>query len=663
MAGRLDAYIQALEAKRADIDARIEVLSRARDVVRADYDEDQPRDEGGRWTSGGGSAGGYRASEGKPFIVYRLASKDERSLRSRNAGNAQAVAKHIAKSQSNEGPAPAGGFGDTVHMYKVNVKGFGPYARMNQGRATDPTDPSKVGREGQSGDFTYSFAQTAEFEEEHLGAVPLSELNKHLHEWSKAQGKDYPDFDYAGSLAGGDAIRDYAEKHMAQRAEASLMQGNFGIERKNMPQFERGTEGDFLKRLQDRGHKVTYNETRKVSDIKATQSTLHMPVVRNMSIENQKSPIIVSDDGYVLDGHHRWAAVKLRDPRGEITAHRVGLPIQALLTEALNDPHSTRTDYDDDQPRDEGGKWTSGGGGGGGGSGPRAAKPKLLEASSSKFAINSIRAAISNDNWKPLRTRLEKSLADTGMPRRPGTSEEIFVAALPRGVNGAMDAGGRIALSPETRDRAEKFSELWGIDEDGVKERLGKIKDDISDPRNLELAEQVKGVHTIVHEAIHAHGPLEPDDWEGPGLAVEEITTEVASRVYMRDNFNYDASATWEAASFHESAEAVPAGIRIGNHVVAHLAYDPTINHTIESIVEHLDLGVTGRKTAVGVLERAAVAFKKSKKEDMPKWASTPAAFLAKAIVEAHGDEKYKTPDSLTRLTTTLMSQWRKTIG
>jgi uncharacterized protein len=131
-------------------------------------------------------------------------------------------------------------------------------------------------------------------------------------------------------------------------AEVDLMRGNFGIKRGDMPQFERGTERAFLGRLEERGHKVHYEETHKVSDIKATQATLHMKTVRNMSIENQKSPIIISSDGYVLDGHHRWAAVKLRNPEGEITAHRVALPIQTLLTEALNDPYSTRTDDDEE---------------------------------------------------------------------------------------------------------------------------------------------------------------------------------------------------------------------------------------------------------------------------------------------------------------------------
>jgi hypothetical protein len=149
--------------------------------------------------------------------------------------------------------------------------------------------------------------------------------------------------------------------------EADLMEGNFGIKRGDMPQFERGTEGAFLKRMEGRGHTVDYDKTLKVADIKATQQTLHMPVVRSMSKENQQSPIIVSSDGYVLDGHHRWAAVKLRDPDGDITAHRVNLPIQSLLAEAINDPHSTRSDEwnEEDHPRDENGRFGTGGGGGG----------------------------------------------------------------------------------------------------------------------------------------------------------------------------------------------------------------------------------------------------------------------------------------------------------
>jgi hypothetical protein len=44
---------------------------------------------------------------------------------------------------------------------------------------------------------------------------------------------------------------------------------------------------------------------------------------------------IVSQDGYIMDGHHRWAARTLIDPNAKVTVAKVGLPASSLVT-ALN---------------------------------------------------------------------------------------------------------------------------------------------------------------------------------------------------------------------------------------------------------------------------------------------------------------------------------------
>jgi hypothetical protein len=44
---------------------------------------------------------------------------------------------------------------------------------------------------------------------------------------------------------------------------------------------------------------------------------------------------IISDDNFIMDGHHRWAATILIDPTAKITATRIKLPGEALVT-ALN---------------------------------------------------------------------------------------------------------------------------------------------------------------------------------------------------------------------------------------------------------------------------------------------------------------------------------------
>jgi len=114
--------------------------------------------------------------------------------------------------------------------------------------------------------------------------------------------------------------------------------GNKGIERGDMPQFkgtpqpgspadklpkdengEADTEEFFKQMLNKQGIKVSEPTAVPPDRLKATQSELVGVKVAGMSkvlddpnhpaYEKITAPIYVSNDGYVLDGHHRWAAV------------------------------------------------------------------------------------------------------------------------------------------------------------------------------------------------------------------------------------------------------------------------------------------------------------------------------------------------------------------
>ncbi len=114
--------------------------------------------------------------------------------------------------------------------------------------------------------------------------------------------------------------------------------GNKGIERADMPQFkgtpqpgspadklpkdengEADTEEFFKQMLNKKGIKVSEPVSVPPDRLKATQSELVGVKVAGMSkvlddpnhpaYAKITAPIYVSNDGYVLDGHHRWAAV------------------------------------------------------------------------------------------------------------------------------------------------------------------------------------------------------------------------------------------------------------------------------------------------------------------------------------------------------------------
>lgn len=112
--------------------------------------------------------------------------------------------------------------------------------------------------------------------------------------------------------------------------------GNLGIDRNDMPQFkgtarpgspadklpkdkngEVDTEQFFKQMLQKKNIKVSEPQAVPPDRLKATQMNLVGDKVAGMETAleanpqdpNITAPIYVSNDGYVLDGHHRWAAI------------------------------------------------------------------------------------------------------------------------------------------------------------------------------------------------------------------------------------------------------------------------------------------------------------------------------------------------------------------
>ena len=91
--------------------------------------------------------------------------------------------------------------------------------------------------------------------------------------------------------------------------------GNKGIERAGMPQLG-GHEKKFVNTLKEKGVSVK-DQTLKAVELKATQNELVGTKVAGMMNNKSFNPrgerILVSKDGYVVDGHHRWASQVGRD--------------------------------------------------------------------------------------------------------------------------------------------------------------------------------------------------------------------------------------------------------------------------------------------------------------------------------------------------------------
>ena len=115
---------------------------------------------------------------------------------------------------------------------------------------------------------------------------------------------------------------------------------NLGISRADMPQLDDAVLPNFLKSYQDKGISVKKGSI-EVGRLKATQKEISAEKATGMadaykegSYDPSKKPIIISKDGYVLDGHHRWAAMVVTDPASTMRVYQVDTDIQTLLKDA-----------------------------------------------------------------------------------------------------------------------------------------------------------------------------------------------------------------------------------------------------------------------------------------------------------------------------------------
>jgi len=119
---------------------------------------------------------------------------------------------------------------------------------------------------------------------------------------------------------------------------------NLGVARQAMPQIESKDVPAFRKWVEAEGYRVS-SGTSRVGDLKPTQANIHRDKVEkflgvNLSVLNAK-PLIRSEDGYILDGHHRWAATVESDPNHRVPHILVHTDIGTLFALANRFPGVT----------------------------------------------------------------------------------------------------------------------------------------------------------------------------------------------------------------------------------------------------------------------------------------------------------------------------------
>ena len=118
--------------------------------------------------------------------------------------------------------------------------------------------------------------------------------------------------------------------------EKSICRGHLGIPRKYMPQFNSPAEIRQFTRFVKKAYGIRSYKTQKAAkDLKSSQREINKKRVKGLIEDNiinkVRVPVLISGDDYVIDGHHRWAAYKLKAPEKKMPAVVIDAPIKDVL--------------------------------------------------------------------------------------------------------------------------------------------------------------------------------------------------------------------------------------------------------------------------------------------------------------------------------------------
>jgi hypothetical protein len=108
---------------------------------------------------------------------------------------------------------------------------------------------------------------------------------------------------------------------------------------------------EMLDHFEKNGVKTTVEEM-PVGHMKATQSEIKAEKVFGMADAHLKgkfddidASVVVSKDGHILDGHHRWAALLTIDPGRTMKVKKIDMTMDELLKEAASFPGVYKADF------------------------------------------------------------------------------------------------------------------------------------------------------------------------------------------------------------------------------------------------------------------------------------------------------------------------------
>lgn len=118
--------------------------------------------------------------------------------------------------------------------------------------------------------------------------------------------------------------------------KGSICKGDLGIPRKLMPQFNTPEEIKRFVKFVKKAYGIRSNKTRRTArDLRPSQGEINRKRIKGLItdgvLDKVNVPLVVSGDNFVVDGHHRWAAFRLKKPDAKLPVMVVDAPIKDVL--------------------------------------------------------------------------------------------------------------------------------------------------------------------------------------------------------------------------------------------------------------------------------------------------------------------------------------------
>ena len=117
--------------------------------------------------------------------------------------------------------------------------------------------------------------------------------------------------------------------------KSNFCKGTKDIPRKLLPQILNAKK--FAKAIKRKFGIKTRKLSMRPRNLKPTQGEINSEIVNNI-IKDKKvypNPLVVSEDNYIIDGHHRWAAAKKSKPNKPIPVMLIKAPVNDALGMAV----------------------------------------------------------------------------------------------------------------------------------------------------------------------------------------------------------------------------------------------------------------------------------------------------------------------------------------